>query len=78
VSQRRELLRELIPDDGSIQYSDHFVASGKEIFNAVKELGLEGMNRLRKTRAVQHSLQAGEGALPLRSVTQLAQDQKLR
>ena len=36
-------MRELIPDDGSIQYSDHFVASGKEIFEAVKELGLEGI-----------------------------------
>ena len=41
--RRRELLRELIPDDGSIQYSDHFVASGKEIFKAVKQLGLEGI-----------------------------------
>ena len=41
--RRRDLLRELIPDDASIQYSDHFVASGKEIFNAVKELGLEGI-----------------------------------
>ena len=41
--RRRELLRELVPDDASIQYSDHFVASGKEIFNAVKELGLEGI-----------------------------------
>ena len=41
--RRRDLLRELIPDDGSIQYSDHFVASGKEIFEAVKKLGLEGI-----------------------------------
>ena len=41
--RRRDLLRELVPDDGSIQYSDHFVASGKEIFEAVKELGLEGI-----------------------------------
>ena len=36
-------MRELIPDDGSIQFSDHFVASGKEIFEAVKKLGLEGI-----------------------------------
>ena len=41
--RRRDLLRELIPDDGSIQFSDHFVASGKEIFEAVKKLGLEGI-----------------------------------
>ena len=41
--RRRDLLRELIPDDGSIQFSDHFVASGKAIFEAVKKLGLEGI-----------------------------------
>ena len=36
-------MRELIPDDDSIQFSDHFVASGKAIFEAVKKLGLEGI-----------------------------------
>ena len=41
--RRRVLLRELIPDDCSVQFSDHFVASGKEIFEAVKKLGLEGI-----------------------------------
>ena len=41
--RRRDLLRELIPGDGSIQFSDHFVASGKAIFEAVKKLGLEGI-----------------------------------
>ena len=41
--RRRALLRELIPNDGSIQFSDHFVASGKEIFEAGKGLGLEGI-----------------------------------
>ena len=41
--ERREKLRELLPDDDGIQYSDHFVASGKEVFAAAKLMGLEGI-----------------------------------
>ena len=41
--RQRALVRELIPDDGPIQFSDHFVASGKKIFEAVKKLELEGI-----------------------------------
>jgi bifunctional non-homologous end joining protein LigD len=38
---RRKLLRELVPDDGNIQFSEH--GSGMEVFEAAKKLGLEGI-----------------------------------
>ena len=41
--ERRERLRDLLPDDDGIQYSDHFVASGAEVFAAARLMGLEGI-----------------------------------
>jgi bifunctional non-homologous end joining protein LigD len=41
--ERRERLRDLLPDDYGIQYSDHFVASGAEVLAAARLMGLEGI-----------------------------------
>ena len=48
--ERRERLRELMPDDDGIQFSDHFVASGKGVFEAAKKMGLEGIVSKRARR----------------------------
>ncbi len=41
--ERKELLREVIPENGLIKYSDHVVAEGKSFFNIALQQDLEGI-----------------------------------
>lgn len=41
--ERKKILHSLIPDEGIIRLSENFEGSGKEFFNTIKEMGLEGM-----------------------------------
>ena len=61
------LLRELIPDDASIQYTDHFVGIGQGDLRSGQE-----------ARAGRHRLQTGERGLSVRPVALLAEDQELQ
>jgi bifunctional non-homologous end joining protein LigD len=43
LSERRILLKQLIPEDNIIRYSENFEVSGIEFFEAAKKMGLEGI-----------------------------------
>ena len=43
LTQRKEILRSVLPEEGIIRISNDFNASGIEFFNAAKEMGLEGI-----------------------------------
>src|SRR5438309_2196149 len=43
LSERKRLLRLLLPDLGPLRYVDHFVGRGEEMFRGVRDLGLEGI-----------------------------------
>ncbi|MGZ5135769.1 MAG: DNA ligase D, partial [Flavitalea sp.] len=43
LTDRREILRKLLPEDGTIRFSENFEASGTEFFSAAQNLGLEGI-----------------------------------
>ncbi len=43
LSQRREILRSVVPVEGIIRISNDFTASGTEFFEAAKKMGLEGI-----------------------------------
>jgi bifunctional non-homologous end joining protein LigD len=43
LSERRTLLRSVVPAEGIIRYSDSFETSGKEFFAKAQKLGLEGI-----------------------------------
>lgn len=43
LTQRKELLRHAIPKKGPIQYSDHVIAEGEALFEAVAKQKLEGI-----------------------------------
>jgi bifunctional non-homologous end joining protein LigD len=41
--ERRDILRKLVPDEGSIKFSENFEASGTEFFEVAQKIGLEGI-----------------------------------
>ena len=41
--ERKALLRRLLPKAGPLRYSDHVAARGEELFERVREMGLEGL-----------------------------------
>lgn len=41
--ERREILRQLVPTEGIIKFSENFEASGTEFFQAAQAIGLEGI-----------------------------------
>src|SRR4030095_3605064 len=43
LTERREIVKQLIPQDGIIRYSESFETSAVEFFEAAKKLGIEGM-----------------------------------
>ncbi len=43
LSERRTLLKEIIPDNPVIRFSENFEVSGIEFFETAKEMGLEGI-----------------------------------
>ncbi|HTI06922.1 MAG TPA: DNA ligase D [Puia sp.] len=43
LTERRDLLRSLVPEEGILRLSDTFDVSGKEFFAAAKKMGLEGI-----------------------------------
>jgi bifunctional non-homologous end joining protein LigD len=48
VLQRKELLKQLLPDSEVIKYCDHVENDGKAFFDHLKKLGMEGMIAKRK------------------------------
>lgn len=48
LSDRKELLRELLPESNFIKYCDHVEEEGKQLFEQMKKMGLEGMIAKRK------------------------------
>jgi bifunctional non-homologous end joining protein LigD len=48
-SERRELLKPLIPSDSLIQYSQNFNIPGKELFTLANQMGLEGIVAKKKS-----------------------------
>jgi bifunctional non-homologous end joining protein LigD len=49
--ERKERLKELLPEDDLIQYSDHIDGQGKEFFRALVKKDMEGMMAKRKDSA---------------------------
>ena len=43
LSERKNMLKEMVPEDNSIRFSENFEVSGIEFFETVKKMGLEGM-----------------------------------
>ncbi len=43
LPQRRQLLREVVPEAGPIRFSEHFDGHGTALFHQVQEMGLEGI-----------------------------------
>jgi len=43
LRQRKDLLRQLLPASGPLRFADHVEEQGKELFQAARELGLEGL-----------------------------------
>ncbi|HET9326567.1 MAG TPA: DNA ligase D [Candidatus Eisenbacteria bacterium] len=43
LTRRKELLRKLVPKTGALRYSDHVEARGEELFERVRDMGLEGL-----------------------------------
>ena len=43
LMKRKELLRRLVPRAGPLRYADHVEARGEELFERVREMGLEGL-----------------------------------
>jgi bifunctional non-homologous end joining protein LigD len=43
LARRKELLRELLPPVGVLRYSDHIETRGREMFDHVAKMGLEGI-----------------------------------
>jgi bifunctional non-homologous end joining protein LigD len=43
LAERRAVLKQLIPPDGLVRYSESFETSATEFFEAAKKLGIEGM-----------------------------------
>jgi bifunctional non-homologous end joining protein LigD len=43
VIERKKLLRQIVPEEGMIRYSDHVEGDGKKFFALAKKQGLEGM-----------------------------------
>ncbi|MBC7829121.1 MAG: DNA ligase D [Chitinophagaceae bacterium] len=43
LTERRNILRQLVTDDGIIRFSENFDASGTELFEVAQKLGLEGI-----------------------------------
>ena len=43
LSERRIILKQLIPEDNIIRFSENFEVSGIELFEAAKKMGLEGI-----------------------------------
>ena len=43
LTERKALLREMLPPAGPIRYSEHIEGNGIETFNAMRRLGLEGV-----------------------------------
>jgi len=41
--KRKELLRMLVPKTGALRFSDHVAARGEELFERVRDMGLEGL-----------------------------------
>jgi len=48
-NKRRELLKQLIPSESLIQYSQNFDLSGKELFTLANQMGLEGIVAKKKS-----------------------------
>jgi bifunctional non-homologous end joining protein LigD len=46
--ERKEKLKKVLPDSNVIRYCDHVETQGKELFEKMKEMGLEGMIGKRK------------------------------
>ncbi|HTN45728.1 MAG TPA: DNA ligase D [Flavipsychrobacter sp.] len=54
LSKRKELLRNLLPENDLIRYSDHVAGDGKAFFEAAKEKDLEGiMAKLASSRYIE-------------------------
>jgi len=49
--QRKELLKEILPESNYIKYCDHVEDEGKMLFEQMKKMGLEGMIAKRKDSA---------------------------
>jgi len=43
LSERRELLKDIVPEEGMIRYSESFDTSGTEFYAAAQKMGLEGI-----------------------------------
>ena len=43
LTRRKELLRELLPSQGPLRYSEHISRAGRKVFAAARQLGLEGI-----------------------------------
>ena len=43
LMERREILRELVPGEGIIRFSENFEASGTEFFEVAQQMGLKGI-----------------------------------
>ena len=43
LTQRKRLLRELLPPAGQVHYVDHFEREGERLFSEVERMGLEGL-----------------------------------
>ncbi len=43
LSERKELLRKIVPSAGPIRYADHIVGAGAAMFEQVRAMGLEGV-----------------------------------
>ena len=43
LSERRTILKEIIPENNTIRFSENFIVSGIEFFETAKKMGLEGI-----------------------------------
>lgn len=43
LSERKELLRSIVPEEGIVRYSESFDTSGTQFFESARKLGLEGI-----------------------------------
>jgi bifunctional non-homologous end joining protein LigD len=43
LAERKELLRKLLPQIGTLRYAEHFEGNGEALFKAAEELGIEGI-----------------------------------
>lgn len=52
LTVRRDILHQLVPEEGIIQFSENFNSSGTEFFSAAQELGLEGIIAKKQTAPI--------------------------